>query len=184
MALRSGSTYSRNAVVHLVHVQSSDLNDLLGCLRPGKSFFIRASIQSSGLAQSRALQMRSAVVVTRSLLDIAIKLMNHFPLFALLLRIKDPRRLPGLYILHICGRVDDRGKGTTYFRVVHDKGHPVLLLEVHRLATSGRQTIYPRWHRYKLCPFGQSSCNTDFHMGKGPNKGYFREVVVIFMRTV
>jgi len=62
--------------------------------------------------------MRSAVVVTRSLLDIAIKLMNHFPLFALLLRIKDPRRLPG----------------TTYFRVVRDKGHPVLLLEVQTVS--------------------------------------------------
>jgi hypothetical protein len=81
--------------------------------------------------------MRSAVVVTRSLLDIAIKLMNHFPLFALLLRIKDPRRLPGPCIrLYIWGRIDDRVKGTTYFRVVSDKGHPVLLLEVHRLADS------------------------------------------------
>src|SRR5260221_10572916 len=111
--------------------------------------------------------MRSAVVVTRSLLDIAIKLMNHFPLFALLLRIKDPRRLPGPYIqLHKCGRVDvdDRGKGTTYFRVVRDKGHPVLLLEVHRLANiPTKKAIYPQWHRYKLCPSGLSSCNMDFH---------------------
>ena len=121
--------------------------------------------------------MRSAVVVTRSFLDIAIKLMNHFPLFALLLRIKDPRRLPGPYIqLHICGRVDNRGKGTTYFRVVRDKGHPVLLLEVHRLANSAPKATYPQCHRYKLCPFGQFSCNMDFHMGKGPNKGCFRQV--------
>lgn len=129
--------------------------------------------------------MRSAVVVTRSLLDIAIKLMNHFPLFALLLRIKDPRRLPGPYIqFHICGRVDDRGKGTTYFRVVCDKGHPVLLLEVQYLANTGQQTIYTKWHRYKQCLFGQFSCNMDFHKGKGPNKRYFREVGVIFYAMV
>ena len=127
--------------------------------------------------------MRSAVVVTRSLLDIAIKLMNHFPLFALLLRIKDPRRLPGPYIqLHICSHVDDRGKGTTYFRVVRDKGHPVLLLEVHQLANTGQQIIYTKWHRYKRCLFGQFSCNMDFHKGNRPNKRYFKEVEIIFMR--
>ena len=37
------------------------------------------------------------------------------------------------------------------------------------------KTIYPQWHRYKLCPSGLSSCNMDFHMGNGPTKGYFRE---------
>jgi len=62
--------------------------------------------------------MRSAVLATRSLLDIAVKLMNHFPLFALLLRLKDPRRLPGL----------------TYFRVVGDNGHPMLVLEVQTVS--------------------------------------------------
>jgi len=33
-------------------------------------------------------------------------------------------------------------KGTTYFRVLPDKGHQVLLLEVHRLANTGQQTDY------------------------------------------
>ncbi|KAI0290464.1 N-acetylglucosaminyl transferase component-domain-containing protein [Russula brevipes] len=58
--------------------------------------------------------MRSAIVAICSLLNVAIDLMNHFPLFALLLRIKDPRRLPGM----------------TYFRVISEKGHPILMLEV------------------------------------------------------
>lgn len=41
--------------------------------------------------------MRSGIVITCSALSIVTDLMNHFPLFPLLLRIKDPRRLPGLH---------------------------------------------------------------------------------------
>ncbi|KAN0105245.1 N-acetylglucosaminyl transferase component (Gpi1) domain containing protein [Russula decolorans] len=62
--------------------------------------------------------MRSAVVVACSVLNVAIELMNHFPLFALLLRMKDPRRLPG----------------STYFRVVNKNGHPVLVLEIQTVS--------------------------------------------------
>lgn len=40
-----------------------------------------------------------------------------------------------------------------------------------------KKTIYPQWHRYRLCPFGLFSCNMDFHVG--PNKkGYVRERLV------
>ncbi|KAH9977239.1 N-acetylglucosaminyl transferase component-domain-containing protein [Lactifluus volemus] len=39
--------------------------------------------------------MRSGVLIICSILNLAVNLMNHFPLFALLLRIKDPRRLSG-----------------------------------------------------------------------------------------
>jgi len=62
--------------------------------------------------------MRSAVVVTCGLLKVAIDLINHFPLFALVLRVKDPRRLPG----------------TTYFRVIRDKGQTILMLEVQTVS--------------------------------------------------
>jgi len=62
--------------------------------------------------------MRSAVVVACSVLNVVIELMNHFPLFALLLRIKDPRRLPG----------------TAYFRVVNRNGHSMLVLEVQTVS--------------------------------------------------
>ncbi|SRR6266403_2683889 len=76
--------------------------------------------------------MRSAVVVACSVLNVAIELMNHFPLFALLLRIKDPRRLPGTYFyLRRCVYIsDDIGTGSTYFRVVNKNGHTMLVLEV------------------------------------------------------
>jgi hypothetical protein len=75
--------------------------------------------------------MRSAVVAACSLLNVAIELMNHFPLFALLLRIKDPRRLPGTYFyLYEFVWVHGFGTGLPYFRVVSENGHPMLVLEV------------------------------------------------------
>ena len=82
--------------------------------------------------------MRSAVVVACSVLNVAIELMNHFPLFALLLRMKDPRRLPGTYFyldrpVYPCPsriKVNDSGTGSTYFRVVNKNGHMMLVLEV------------------------------------------------------
>lgn len=82
--------------------------------------------------------MRSVVVVACSVLNVAIELMNHFPLFALLLRMKDPRRLPGTYFyldrpVYPClSRIEVNGSGigSTYFRVVNKNGHPMLVLEV------------------------------------------------------
>ena len=38
---------------------------------------------------------RTAVIILKALLDTLLTFLNHFPLFALMLRIKDPRRLPG-----------------------------------------------------------------------------------------
>ena len=38
---------------------------------------------------------RMAIISLRALLDASLACLNHFPLFALMLRIKDPRRLPG-----------------------------------------------------------------------------------------
>ncbi|KIY44688.1 Gpi1-domain-containing protein, partial [Fistulina hepatica ATCC 64428] len=39
--------------------------------------------------------MRLSVIVTLASLDTLLAFMNHFPLFALMLRIKDPKRIPG-----------------------------------------------------------------------------------------
>ncbi|KAH9056613.1 N-acetylglucosaminyl transferase component-domain-containing protein [Lactarius vividus] len=58
--------------------------------------------------------MRSGVLITCSAMSIATDLMNQFPLFPLLLRIKDPRRLPG----------------TVYFRMMGD----TLMLEVQTVS--------------------------------------------------
>jgi hypothetical protein len=39
--------------------------------------------------------MRSLVAVAKFLVRLLLQAMNDFPLFAILLRVKDPRRLPG-----------------------------------------------------------------------------------------
>lgn len=38
---------------------------------------------------------RSAIIVLKAILDTMLAALNHFPLFALMLRVKDSRRLPG-----------------------------------------------------------------------------------------
>jgi hypothetical protein len=127
--------------------------------------------------------MRSAVVVACSVLNVAIELMNHFPLFALLLRIKDPRRLPGTYFyldrpVYPCPsgiKVNDYGTGSTYFRVVNKNGHPMLVLEVtFHFSGQGLKNLFNfQWHRYKQCHFGQFSSNTDCHIVTGASNGHF-----------
>ena len=39
---------------------------------------------------------RVAIITLQAILDTALACLNHFPLFALMLRVKDSRRLPGL----------------------------------------------------------------------------------------
>ena len=43
---------------------------------------------------------RVAIITFKAILDTALACLNHFPLFALMLRIKDSRRLPGTSILY------------------------------------------------------------------------------------
>ncbi len=40
-------------------------------------------------------QARLAVIICHAMFDTVTALLNHFPLFALMLRVKDPLRLPG-----------------------------------------------------------------------------------------
>ena len=40
---------------------------------------------------------RMAIIFLKAFLDTLLAFLNHFPLFALMLRLKDSRRLPGLY---------------------------------------------------------------------------------------
>ena len=126
--------------------------------------------------------MRSAVVVACSVLNVAIELMNHFPLFALLLRMKDPRRLPGtdfyldtpVYQCRSRIKANDSGTGSTYFRVVNKNGHPVLVLEVtFHISGQGLTNLFnSQSHRYKRCHFGQFSSNTDCHIATGASNGH------------
>lgn len=42
---------------------------------------------------------RMAIISLKAILDTALSCLNHFPLFALMLRIKDSQRLPGMSLL-------------------------------------------------------------------------------------
>lgn len=44
---------------------------------------------------------RMVIISLKASFDTLLSCLNHFPLFALMLRIKDPQRLPGMYL---CGR--------------------------------------------------------------------------------
>jgi phosphatidylinositol N-acetylglucosaminyltransferase subunit Q len=41
---------------------------------------------------------RMVIISLKAIFDTLLSCLNHFPLFALMLRVKDPRRLPGTYI--------------------------------------------------------------------------------------
>lgn len=47
------------------------------------------------VADNLLSQARLAVIICHAIFDTITALLNHFPLFALLLRVKDPLRLPG-----------------------------------------------------------------------------------------
>ena len=58
---------------------------------------------------------RMAIIVLKAMLDTSLACLNHFPLFALMLRIKDSRRLPGEYVL--------TGERQNYANVYLNRGH-------------------------------------------------------------
>lgn len=45
---------------------------------------------------------RVVVICLKAALEISLACLNHFPLFALMLRVKDPGRLPGSFQVHRC----------------------------------------------------------------------------------
>jgi phosphatidylinositol glycan class Q protein len=63
---------------------------------------------------------RVAVIALKAGLEIGLACLNHFPLFAVMLRIKDSRRLPGkfLKVVYVCSGADNLGGGI-YFEL-HD----------------------------------------------------------------
>lgn len=45
---------------------------------------------------------RMIIISIKAVFDTLLSCLNHFPLFALMLRVKDPRRLPGMSFCHFC----------------------------------------------------------------------------------
>lgn len=47
------------------------------------------------VAADETRQARVVIIMAHATLETCLAFMNHFPLFAMMLRIKDPSRLPG-----------------------------------------------------------------------------------------
>lgn len=47
------------------------------------------------------LQLRLATLLLQASIETLLAFMHHFPLFALMLRGKDPQRLPGKFLLSV-----------------------------------------------------------------------------------
>jgi phosphatidylinositol glycan class Q protein len=70
---------------------------------------------------------RLGIVSTRVLLDTALALLNHLPLFALMLRLKDPARLPSSVRLAWAAPPDGDADGHEPLRAAHFELHSVPL---------------------------------------------------------
>ena len=70
---------------------------------------------------------RLGIVSTRILLDTALALLNHLPLFALMLRLKDPARLPSSVRLAWTAPPDGDADGHEPLRAAHFELHSVPL---------------------------------------------------------
>ena len=67
---------------------------LLGTILFTLLFFLLPTVAVFYLTFTSA---RMAIIFLKAALDTSLACLNHFPLFALMLRVKDPRRLPGQY---------------------------------------------------------------------------------------
>lgn len=63
---------------------------------------VRCITSCAYLTDVQPPQARLLVVIVHAILDTVLVLMNHFPLFALLLRTKSPFRMPGMLLLNEC----------------------------------------------------------------------------------
>jgi hypothetical protein len=66
-------------------------------------------------------KMRVSIILVYASLETALAFMNHFPLFALMLRVKDPQRSPGKCDRDCSMYVLKEGSGGIYMRVEPSK---------------------------------------------------------------
>ncbi len=83
----------RNVLRNRIDSCDYDLDQLLlGTILFTLLFFLLPTVFVFYLTFASA---RMAIITLKAILDTALACLNHFPLFALMLRIKDSRRLPG-----------------------------------------------------------------------------------------
>jgi len=82
--------------------------------------------------------MRLCVLVIQASLETLLAFVNHFPLFALMLRVKDPWRLPGksLFFLGRSSCLNASITGGVYFVRVNVRGSKYIPLEIKVIVLS------------------------------------------------
>lgn len=90
----------RNVLRHRIDSCDYDLDQLLlGTILFTVLFFLLPTVIVFYLTFASA---RMLIISLKAALDTCLAFLNHFPLFALMLRVKDSRRLPGMLVLLIC----------------------------------------------------------------------------------
>lgn len=85
----------RNVLRNRIDSCDYDLDQLLlGTILFTLLFFLLPTVFVFYLTFASA---RMAIIILKAVLDTLLMLLNHFPIFALMLRIKDSRRLPGTF---------------------------------------------------------------------------------------
>ena len=99
----------RNVLRNRIDSCDYDLDQLLlGTILFTVLFFLLPTVIVFYLTFASA---RMLIISLKASFDTCLAILNHFPLFAVMLRVKDSLRLPGMFITYLCvaGR---RGKGT------------------------------------------------------------------------
>lgn len=93
--LRDGPASARNDSLYARRVPVSNCTRVLPSLRFGTFSMLRVLHFSANLPPCSSAQSRLGIIVLHAAMEAGLAFMNHFPLFAVMLRLKDPARLPG-----------------------------------------------------------------------------------------
>ncbi|KAI5123624.1 hypothetical protein M0805_003438 [Coniferiporia weirii] len=88
---------------NILHRRLDDWNYDLDQLLLGAMLFTLVSFLSPTISVYYVVfaLLRLAVIILQAIFEVTLALLNHFPLFALTLRTKDPWRLPGGIVFHV-----------------------------------------------------------------------------------
>lgn len=96
LGVRYGSAVVRDYPVHAFGVPFPHCLGVLCALR-NCTFLVTPFVLSlrSKILTHRVFKSRFTILLLLAFMEFCLTLVNHFPLFALMLRVKDPLRLPG-----------------------------------------------------------------------------------------
>lgn len=105
----------RNTLRNRIDSCDYDLDQLLlGTILFTLQFFLLPTVFVFYLTFASA---RIAVITLKAVLEMGLACLNHFPLFAVMLRLKDPGRLPGMHICLTCQVLQLMVLGGIYFEL-------------------------------------------------------------------